>query len=255
MMIPRVIPCLLLKDICLYKTVKFRSPVYVGDAVNAVKIFNEKEVDELIFLDYRASIENRSPQLDQIRDIASECFMPLAYGGGISGLDQIEEILQAGAEKVILCSVLEERPDLITEAANKFGSQAIVVSIDYKKRRFGRSGVFARSGTRKIDDDPVKFAIRSQELGAGEVFLNAIDNDGKQNGYDLDTIRRVSESVEIPVTACGGAGELADFREAIDHGASAVAAGSIFVFHGKHNAVLITYPERPVLEELFGESG
>ena len=254
MMIPRVIPCLLLQDICLYKTVKFKSPAYVGDAVNAVKIFNEKEVDELIFLDYRASIENRSPRLDLVRDIAGECFMPLAYGGGISSLAQVEEILHAGAEKVILCSAIEDHPKLITEAANKFGSQAIAVSVDYKKRHFGRYGVYAKSGTRKIGDDPLQFAIRSQELGAGEIFLNAIDNDGKQSGYDLDIIRSVSESLEVPVIACGGAGELDDFRKAIDHGASAVAAGSFFVFHGKHSAVLITYPERQVLEKLFGAS-
>jgi len=251
MMIPRVIPTLLLQGDCLYKTVRFRRPTYVGDAINAVRIFNEKEVDELVFLDIRATASDSGPRMDVLQDIAGECFMPLAYGGGIRTLEQAAAILKAGAEKIIICSALSTAPDVVREAAAEFGSQAVVAAIDYKRGWFGRPSVFSHSGTRRCGADPVEYARRTEDLGVGEILLTSIDHDGRQCGYDLDMIRAVSDAVDIPVIASGGAASLADLGSAIEIGASAVAAGSLFVFHGKHRAVLITYPDRAELEALF----
>ena len=251
--IPRVIPCLLLSGNGLYKTVRFKSPSYIGDAVNAVKIFNEKEVDELIFLDIRATPENRSPGIDFLRGIATECFMPLSYGGGINSVSQMEKIFSVGVEKVILCTAAASKAGLVSEAAKNFGNQSIVVTIDCKKSLRGKHQVYAQCGAMKVAQDPLEYALRMQEAGAGEIFLNSIDRDGTGRGYDLDLIERISGKLDIPIAVCGGAGKLADLREAVEHGASAVAAGSLFVYHGKHRAVLITYPNRSQLETLFSE--
>jgi imidazole glycerol-phosphate synthase subunit HisF len=249
----RVIPCLLLRNHGLVKTLKFKEPKYVGDPVNAVKIFNEKEVDELSLLDITATIERRKPDFSLIRDIASECFMPLSYGGGIRSIEDIKEIFALGAEKVIINSYAFENPNFISEASSLFGSQSIVVSIDVKKRFQNKYETYICSGTKTTGLDPISFAVKMASLGAGEIFLNSIDRDGTQQGYDLDLIRRMTAVLDIPVIACGGAGSLEDFADAVHKaGASAVAAGSFFVFHGKHRAVLISYPEYQVLERILG---
>lgn len=250
-MLPRVIPCLLLRGTGLVKTVKFADPKYVGDAINAVRIFNEKECDELIFLDITATPTGRGPNFDIIRDIASECFMPLCYGGGITSMTQIEQLFKLGCEKVSINSAIYTHQQLIREASQAFGSQSIVAGIDVKRSLLGKAAVYSHSGTQVQKILPQEHARRVQDLGAGEILLNSIDRDGTQKGYDLDLLREVASAVSIPVVACGGAGKLSDFRDAINAGASAVAAGSFFVFHGKHRAVLITYPRRSELLELF----
>lgn len=239
----RVIPCLLLKGQGLVKTTNFTNPKYIGDPINAVKIFNDKEVHELVFLDITASIEKRSLRLDYISDIASECFMPLGYGGGIKTVKQAEDIFNQGVEKVIINSYAIENPSFVHELADLFGSQSIVVSIDVKKNFLGIYQTYTYSGKTKTRWDPVTWAKEAERLGAGEIFLNSIDRDGMMNGYDIPLIKSVSASVSIPVIACGGAGKVEDFGTAVhDGGASAVAAGSMFVYYGKHRAVLINFP-------------
>jgi cyclase len=245
----RVIPCLLLKNEGLVKTVKFKDPKYVGDPINAVKIFNDKEVDELIFLDITATLEHRKPPVKLISEIATECFMPFCYGGGITNIEDIAELFKLGVEKVAINTQAVENPSLIKEAAERFGNQSIVVSIDVKKNMFGKYRVSTHGGRRATRLDPVDFAIRMQDAGAGELFLNSIDRDGTRQGYDLELIKKVSDSVNIPIIACGGAGSLDDFAQAVKQGgASAVSAGSMFVFQGQYRAVLITYPSQKELE-------
>lgn len=256
MLTTRVIPCLLLKNRGLVKTTRFKDPKYVGDPINAVKIFNDKEVDELLFLDITATIENKRPPLKTISEIASECFMPLAYGGGIRTLDDIREIFAVGVEKVCINTAAVEDPLLIKKASDIFGSQSIVVSMDVKKTLFGKYEVYIRSGAQNAKIDPVKHAIHAEQMGAGEIFLNSIDRDGTMQGYDIELIRRVTSAVHIPVIACGGAGTINHFKEAVrDGGASAVSAGSMFVFHGKHRAVLISYPSKDELSDIFPTAG
>ncbi|MGC2064314.1 MAG: AglZ/HisF2 family acetamidino modification protein [Thermodesulfovibrionales bacterium] len=248
----RVIPCLLLKEQGLVKTVKFRNPKYLGDPINIVKIFNDKEADELIFLDITATIENRRPPVRLLADIASECFMPLAYGGGIRTIEDIREILTLGVEKVIINSYAVENPAFIKKAAGLYGSQSIVVSIDVKKTLFGKHEIFTCSGGKAAGTDPVSFASLMEEMGAGELFVNSIDRDGTMLGYDLDIIKRIARAVNIPVIACGGAGKVADFTEAAQKaGASAVAAGSLFVFQGRHRAVLISFLSEQERQQIF----
>lgn len=244
----RVIPCLLLKGSGLVKTQRFKEPKYVGDPINAIRIFNDKEVDELLLLDITASRENKGPAFDTIRDIASECFMPVAYGGGIRSMDDIRRILKAGIEKVVLNTAAITTPDLVRQAADEFGSQAVVASIDVKRKLLGRYEVFARGGTEATGLNPVEQAQKMEQYGAGEIFLSAIDRDGTMEGYDLELLAKVSSRVSVPVIAAGGAGKVQHFTEAVRHGADAVAAGAMFVFHGPHRAVLITYPGRPDLE-------
>lgn len=245
----RIIPCLLLKGQGLVKTVKFQSPKYIGDPINAVKIFNDKEVDELVFLDITATLENRPPNFGLLRQITDECFMPLAYGGGIKSIDQISALLKAGIEKVIINSAAYLDPDFLSKAVRIFGSSTIVVSIDVKKGLLGKHTVYIKSGTQSTKLDPVAYAKKVEEIGAGEILLNSINADGTMKGYDLPLIRAVSQNVSIPVVACGGAGDLQDLKLAKEAGASAVAAGSMFVFQGPNRAVLISYPEIRDLEE------
>jgi imidazole glycerol-phosphate synthase subunit HisF len=248
----RVIPCLLLSGTGLVKTYKFKEPKYLGDPRNAVKIFNEREVDELMILDINATILENKPQFDLLREIVSEAFMPVGYGGGLSNVQDAAKMLQLGVEKVVINSASVERPEYIKEAAREFGSQSVVVSIDVKKSFFSRYEIHTRGGRKNTKLSPAAFAQKMEDFGAGEILLNSIDRDGTQAGYDLDLIREVSKVVRVPVVAVGGAGNLLDFRRAVQEGgASAVAAGSIFVFHGKHRAVLISYPEQIALAELF----
>ncbi len=246
----RVIPALLLSGRGLVKTVKFKDAKYVGDPINAVRIFNEKEVDELVFLDVAATPQGRGPDFELLTDIASEAFMPMAYGGGVTTLEQVKLIFELGFEKVIINSAAYKNPGLIAEAASIFGSQSIVGCIDVRKTLFGRYELCSASARVKEKfsvSDHLAVLTRS---GVGEILVNAIDCDGTMGGYDLKLLREVSAAVTVPVIACGGAGNIDHFAEAVqDGGASAVAAGSLFVFMGPHRAVLINYPERRVLAE------
>ncbi len=248
----RVIPSLLLRNGGLVKTVRFNDAKYVGDPINAVKIFNEKEVDELVFLDISATASGRGPNLELIRDIATEAFMPFGYGGGIDDVGQVAALVALGVEKVVLNAAAVARPQLVREAANLVGSSSVVVSIDVRRSLLGRYEVFTHNGRRRTGLDPVDWARRVADLGAGEILLTAVDRDGTQKGYDLALTHQVADAVPVPVIASGGAGQLQDFRAAVREGrASAVAAGSLFVFHGKHRAVLITYPDYRDLEKVF----
>ncbi len=252
----RVIPCLLLKNRGLVKTVQFRDPKYLGDPINIVKIFNDKEVDELLFLDITASAENSKPPIELLSKIAGECFMPLGYGGGIRNLQDIKELFSIGIEKVTLNTYAVENPDFVREAADFFGSQSIVVSMDVKKSFWGKYELFTHGGRKGTRKDPVTFAVFMEKMGAGELIVNSIDRDGTMQGYDIDLIKKVSEAVGIPVIASGGAGKIEDFVQAVhEGGASAVAAGSFFVFHGPHRAVLINVPTPYELERALGQDG
>ena len=248
---PRVIPALLLQDGRLVKTVRFKQPMYVGDPINTVRIFNEKEVDEILVLDIGATPTGATPPYAAIEELASECFMPLGYGGGITSLEQIRTIFRLGVEKVVLNSALFTHPGLLAEAAATFGSQSIVAAIDVKRGLLGGYGVRTHGGRVAHKLDPVAHARALEAAGAGEILLTAIDRDGTRQGYDLALTRAVAAAVSIPVVACGGAGELADFGRALEAGAAAVAAGSFFVLHGKHRAVLVTYPAPGELDALF----
>jgi imidazole glycerol-phosphate synthase subunit HisF len=248
----RVIPVLLFKGEGLVKTKRFKDPVYVGDPINAIKIFNEKGVDELVFLDIDATRLSRGPNYTFINKIADECFMPLAYGGGVRSINEIREILKLGVEKVIINTAAFEINGFIKEAAIAFGSSTIVVSIDYRKKWTGSYRCYTQNGKNEVNSDPVSLARQAEEEGAGEILLNAIDNDGMMKGYNLDILENITRQVSVPVIACGGAGHLSDFRKAVvEGGASAVAAGSLFVFYGPHKAVLINYPSMKDLETLF----
>jgi len=251
MELPRVIPVLLLKDAGLCKTQKFKNPKYVGDPINAVKIFNDKEVDELVFLDITASLENKEPPYKLLSEIAGECFMPLCYGGGITSLDVIRRIITLGVEKISLNTIAAENPDVVKQASDMFGRSTIVVSIDAKKNFWGKHEVFIKGGSINTGIPVVRLAVELNKMGAGEIILNSIDRDGMMNGYDLELLHSVSKEVNIPVIACGGAGNTSHFAEAIQRGASAVAAGSMFVFHGKHRGVLINYPGQQELKNIF----
>jgi cyclase len=245
----RVIPVLLISKGGLVKSIRFKKYQYVGDPINAVKIFNEKEIDEIVILDIDATREGRGPNMQQVKEIAGEAFIPLAYGGGISKIDEIKEMFYLGVEKVILNSQAVKNPSLINNAARLVGSQSVVVSIDVKKNFFGKYRVNTRNGTENTGMDPVEFAGKMQEEGAGEIFMNSIDKDGMYSGYDLELVKKVTDSLTIPLIICGGASSVDDFRPAIQHGASAVAAGSLFVFQRPHKAVLISYPSQDVLKE------
>lgn len=246
----RIIPCLLLKDLGLVKTVKFLNPKYVGDPINAVKIFNDKGVDELIFLDITATNEKRKPSFELLSKIASEAFMPFSYGGGLRDIEDVRRIMTIGVEKVIINTYAFEKPDFIKEIADRFGNQSIVVAIDAKKSTNNINEVFINGGRVNTDKDPVGYAMQIEKMGAGEIFLNSIDRDGTREGYDLELIRQVTESVGIPVIASGGAGSVEDFNNAVKAGASGVVAGSMFVFVGSNDAVLINYPSLEELEKV-----
>lgn len=247
----RVIPTLLLRNAGLVKGAKFKDHKYVGDPVNAVKIYNEKEVDELVFLDITATVEGRRPNYELLADIASQAFMPFGYGGGLASVNDIEKLFKIGVEKAILNTAAVQNANLLRDASKVAGSQSIVVSMDVKKSLFGKYSVYIKSGQFNTKLDPVDFAKRAEEAGAGELILCSIDREGTGQGYDEELIKSVTSAVDIPVVASGGAGNLEHFKQAVDAGASAVAAGDMFIFHGKHKAVLITYPKYNVLENLF----
>jgi cyclase len=245
----RVIPALLLREGGLVKTRKFGKHKYIGDPLNAIRIFNEKEVDELVLLDIDASRQGREPDYELIESVAAECFMPLGYGGGISTVEQARRIFSAGVEKVILQTSALENPALIRELAERFGSQSIVVSIDVKHDWLGRYRLRSSAKGYSNSLDWLGVMQKLVAAGAGEVLLNAVDRDGMQVGYDLRLIKLAAEAVDVPLIALGGASGISDFALAINSGASAVAAGSFFVLQGAHRAVLITYPEYADLEK------
>jgi cyclase len=253
MLRPRIIPCLLVKQKGLVKTVKFANPKYVGDPINAVRIFNEKEVDELMVLDIDATAEKRNPDFTMIKNLASECRMPLCYGGGINTSGQIQEIVGLGVEKTAINTAAIENPELVAEAAENVGSQSVVVVLDVKRSTLsGRYEVRTYNGRIKSGKDPVELARQMEDFGAGEIIINSIDNDGVMKGYDLALARMVREAVAVPVTVMGGAGKLADIGEVIRKcGVSGAAAGSLFVFKGIYRAVLINYPNRAEKDALF----
>ena len=251
-MIPRVIPCLLLADGGLVKTVQFSDPRYVGDPINTVRIFNDKQADEIVVLDIRATIEGRPPDEDAIREIASEAFMPVGYGGGVRDLRTATRLIQVGVEKVIVNTIAVAEPRVVAEIADHLGSSTIVVSIDARRRGDGTYEVMTAGGRLATGIDVRRHAEDVTRLGAGELILTSIDRDGTMEGYDLDLVAQVAGVVSIPVVASGGAGSLEDVVAAVRAGgAAAAAAGSMFVFHGRHRAVLITYPSYQRRTEAF----
>jgi cyclase len=250
-MIPRIIPILLLRKYGLYKGVKFKDYTYIGDPINAVKIFNDKNVHELIFLDIEASKENRVINVDFVEKIADECYMPFAVGGGIKTLEEASNLIKAGAEKVCLNTNAILNLNLVKEISDVYGHQSVVVSIDIKKNIFGKQKVAIYSGSKYSDYNLIDLVKKAEDYGAGEILHTSIDNDGLMQGYNLELIKSISEIISIPLIVAGGAGKVQHFREAIDAGASACAAGSMFVYHGARRGVLINYPDRKELEEVF----
>jgi len=250
---PRVMPVLLLKGDLLYKSVQFKDHKYVGDPRIAVKIFNDKGCDELVLLDITATNEGRRPNFQLIEEIASEAFMPVAYGGGVHTQEDFAQIIRLGVEKVILCTRAAENTDFIAEASRIHGAQSVVVCMDVKKNWMGKPQLMTHAGTKAVSGSVTDFAKKVAAAGAGEIIVNSIDRDGTFKGYDIPLIKQVASAVDVPVIACGGAGNLDHVVEAIRQGgASAAAAGSIFVFQGPHRAVLITFPEEAKLRTAFG---
>lgn len=249
---PRVIPVLLLKNLGLVKSTKFDKHRYIGDPINAVKIFNDKKADELVFLDINASKENRLISLDFVHRVGDEANMPFAVGGGIKTIKDIRNILENGAEKVVLNTSAFENREFIKQAVDAFGSSTIVVCLDVKKNFFGKKQLVYKQGSKKAKEDPVEFAQMMEEFGAGEIIIQSVDRDGTYEGYDIELIKMISKSVTIPVVALGGAADYHDFSVVVNEGfASAVAAGSIFVYHGPRRAVLISFPTKDEMVEIF----
>ncbi|MFL2939909.1 MAG: AglZ/HisF2 family acetamidino modification protein [Candidatus Poseidoniales archaeon] len=248
---PRIIPILLLQDSGLVKTKNFAKPRYIGDPINSVKILNDLKADELIFLDINASKKKQCMDIDFIKNIGDEAFMPFSVGGGFSRIEQMKAAFRNGAEKVVINTEAINNPNLIFEASNYFGSQSIVVSIDVRKTFFRGYKIYKNSGKVKTNLNLFNWCREVEELGAGEILLNSIDRDGMMDGYDLDLIKKISSNLSIPLVAAGGAGMLSHFKEAIEAGAHAVSAGSFFVYHGPRNAVLVNYPNLEELQEVF----
>lgn len=244
MLLPRIIPCLLVHNKGLVKTTRFKDPKYVGDPINAVKIFNEKEVDELIVVDIDATVLNREPDYRMIENLATECRMPFCYGGGIKTAGQAQRIFSLGVEKISISSAAVENPSVVAEMAEQVGNQSVVVVMDVRKKSFSsKYEIWTHNGTRATGRNPVEFGAEMEKLGAGEIVVNSIDNDGMMHGYDLDLIQKIREAISIPLTVLGGAGSLNDIGAVIrQHGIIGAAAGSLFVFKGKYRAVLISYP-------------
>lgn len=249
---PRVIPVLLLKKSGLVKSVKFKNHKYIGDPINAVKIFNDLKADELVFLDILASKEKRKISLDFVKEVGSEANMPFGVGGGLKTIEDIREIISAGAEKVVLNTHAFLNPEFIKEASDEFGSSTITVSVDVKKTMFKGKRVHIFGGTKMTNLNPVDYCKAVEEKGAGEIIINSIDQDGLMRGYDLELIKEISQSVSIPLVGLGGAGGFSDFSDAVGKSfASAVAAGSKFVYQGPRKAVLVNYPDKKTLNKIF----
>lgn len=239
---PRVIPVLLVSDGYLVKPIAFSGEKYIGDPINAVRIFNEKQVDELVICDIDATVKGTGVNYTLIEEIASEAFMPVGYGGGVNSAVDARRIVSIGIEKVVLNSIVDSRPEVVTEIAQALGSSSTVVSVDAKRRLLGGHDTFVKRGRKKTKLSPVEAALRAEALGAGEIIISSIDRESSLSGYDLGLVRSVADAVSVPVIALGGAASVNDLRAGLSEGASAVAAGSMFVLNGKHRAVLITYP-------------
>ena len=247
----RIIPCLLLHKGGLYKTEKFKKSTYIGDPINAIKIFNEKEVDELMFLDIDATVFQKEPNYKMIEDIASECFMPLCYGGGVKNIEQMKKIYALGVEKISLSSQAVLNPHLISEAARIFGNQSVMVTIDVKKDFWGKKKVFIYNGKTNTKLNPTEFIIHVESLGAGEIVINSIDNDGMMNGYDISLLKELKAVVTVPIIALGGAGKMEHIKDVFDVAkVDAVACGSLFVYQGPLKGVLISYPSIHVISKI-----
>lgn len=252
MLRPRIIPSLLIQENGLVKTVNFKNPKYVGDPINAVKIFNEKEVDELAIFDIDATAKNLEPNYSLIQRIANQSRMPLCYGGGVKTVAQAQKIFGLGIEKIALSSAVLQRPELISEISEKVGAQSVIVVLDVKKKLFGGYEIFTHNGKKSTGINPVDFSIKAQKLGAGEIIINSIDQDGLMKGFDMNLIQKIREKISLPLTVLGGAGSLNDIKEVISrHGVIGVAAGSLFVFKGIYKAVLINYPTKAEKEKLY----
>jgi len=246
----RVIPALLLNQTGLVKTTQYKNPKYVGDPINVIRIFNDKEVDELLLLDIYASKEKRQPNYNLIKELAGECYMPMTYGGGISNFEQADKIFSCGVEKICLQSAVIYNPSFISDLAKHFGTQSIMISVDVKKNSFGQPSFFHASEEKILELDLLSLIKKFVDSGAGEILLNVVDKEGTLSGPDLNLIQRISQLIEVPLIAAGGIASLADIKAAVDAGASAVAAGAFFVYYGPHKAVLITYPKYSELEKL-----
>jgi imidazole glycerol-phosphate synthase subunit HisF len=256
MLRPRIIPCLLVRDKGLVKTVKFGASKYVGDPINAVKIFNEKEVDELMVLDIDATTKGQEPDFQMIQDLAAECRMPLSYGGGVKTLEQAKNIIGLGVEKVALSSAVLKNPELVAEIAEEIGNQSMVVVLDIKKKMFGaRYEIWTHNAKVNTGKCPIEFSQELEKFGVGEIILNSIDNDGVMKGYDLTLVQKVREATTVPMSVLGGAGSLKDIGSLINQfGIIGAAAGSLFVFKGAYKAVLINYPNPVDKDTLIRES-
>ena len=256
MLRPRIIPCLLIKDKGLVKTINFKNPKYVGDPINAVRIFNEKEVDELIVLDIDATLENRAPDFKIIENLAAECRMPLCYGGGVKTVEQAKIILGLGVEKIAISSAAIENPSLVNEASQCIGNQSVVVVLDVKKSSIlGKYEIWTHNGRKNTKKNPIEFATKLEKLGVGEIVINSIDNDGVMKGYDVVLVDKIRESVRVPITLLGGAGSLDHLGQLIKkYRVLGLAAGSLFVFKGVYRAVLINYPNREEKDKLIQKS-
>jgi cyclase len=252
MLRPRIIPSLLVHENGLVKTVNFKNPKYVGDPINAVKIFNEKAVDELAVFDIDATVLGKEPNYSLIERLASQSMMPLCYGGGVKTVEQAQRIFSLGIEKIALSSAVLQDPKLITEISDRVGAQSVIVVLDVKKKLLGGYEVYTHNGKKATGINPFKFVEEAQKLGAGEIVINSIDKDGIMKGYDLDLIAKVREKISLPMTVLGGAGSLQDIEKVIDvHGVIGVAAGSLFVFKGPYKAVLINYPTQLEKNKIF----
>ena len=242
----------MLQENGLVKTVNFKNPKYVGDPINAVKIFNEKEVDELAVFDIDATAKNLEPNYSLLERIANQSRMPLCYGGGVRTVEQAHKIFGLGIEKIALSSAVLQNPHLITQIADRVGSQSVIVVLDVKKKLFGGYEVYTHNGKKSTGINPFEFAVKAEDLGAGEIIVNSIDQDGMMKGYDTTLIDLLRGRISLPLTVLGGAGTLDDIREVLaKHGVIGVAAGSMFVFKGKYKAVLISYPTKEEKEELY----
>lgn len=252
MLRPRIIPSLLIQDNGLVKTVNFKNPKYVGDPINAVKIFNEKEVDELAIFDIDATAKNFEPNYSLIERLANQSRMPLCYGGGVKTVEQAQKIFSLGIEKIALSAAVLKDPTLISKIAERVGSQSVIVVLDVKKKLLGGYEIYTHNGKKATGIDPAKFVEKAQQLGAGEIVINSIDQDGVMKGYDMNLIQKIREKTSLPLTVLGGAGSLSDIEKVIEnHGVIGVAAGSLFVFKGIYKAVLINYPSKEEKKEMF----
>lgn len=248
----RIIPVLLTNQRKMVKGKKFSNHKYIGDPINAVKIFNDKQVDELILFDITATSQSREPSYQFLEEIASEAFFPLAYGGGINSVAQVEKLMRIGIEKIVLGTSAFLNPNLVKDAAAAVGAQSVIVSVDYKSPLIGNSQVFVTNGKKKTGIGPLEYAEKMEQLGAGELILSSIDREGVGKGYDIKLLSSIAKSISIPVVASGGAGDLSDFVEVKNCGhVHAISAGSMFVFYGPHKAVLINYPSYEEVNNLF----